>query len=75
MSDLKAEDHERRQETLEGWDITITSYRIGDKHYCHIDNVSPGATIARSEGETRQEAEKIALAKAGERLAKTKKNS
>ncbi len=74
MTTQKAEDHQSRKETLEGWDINITSYKIGDKHYCHIDNVSPGATIARGEGATREEAEGVAMEKARDRLAKTRKN-
>ena len=69
---MKAEDHQRRRDKLAGWDVNITSYRIGDKHYCHVDNVSPGATVSRGEGPTREEAEKIAIEKATDRLAKTR---
>ena len=74
MTTLKTEEHERRSETLEGWPVTITTYRIGDTYHCHIDNVSPGATVSRGEGTTRQEAEEAAIAKARERLAQTKRH-
>ena len=43
---LRSEDYQRRADTLAGWPIKIVGYRIGATHYCHIDNVSPGATIA-----------------------------
>ncbi len=70
---MKAEDHQRRRQTVEGWEISITSYRIGETHYCHIDNVSPGATIARASGPTREAAETEALEKATKRLAATRR--
>ncbi|MBN9164413.1 MAG: hypothetical protein BGO98_30025 [Myxococcales bacterium 68-20] len=58
-------------ENLEGWPVRITAYRIGAKHYCHVDNVSPGATVARSSGTTADEARGKAVTNARERLAKT----
>ena len=72
---LKAEEHSRRRDTLSGWDVEVTTYRIGDTYYCHIDNVSPGATVARSEGPTKEEAEAHALKKATERLAQTRRRT
>ncbi len=70
---MKAEEHSRRREQISGWEAEITSYRIGETYYCHIDNVSPGATVSRAEGKTREEAEREALAKATDRFAATKK--
>jgi hypothetical protein len=70
---VNPEDYERRKDTLEGWEVRITSYRIGDTHYCHVDNVSPGATIARAEGKTKEEAEKAAVKAARERLGQTRR--
>lgn len=49
-------------------DVTITSYQIGTTYYCHVANYDPGAVIARAEAATREETEKIAIAKATERL-------
>jgi hypothetical protein len=48
--------------------INITTYQIGERFYCHIDNVSPGATIARTEGDSLEEAREAALQKATTRL-------
>ena len=39
---------------------------------CEIDNVSPGARLARAEGATREEAEGAAMAAAERRLARTR---
>jgi hypothetical protein len=58
-------------EELEGWPVRITAYRIGTNHYCHVDNVSPGATVARASGATADEARGKAVSHARERLAKT----
>jgi ribosomal protein S12 methylthiotransferase accessory factor YcaO len=41
-------------------------------YYCTVDNVDPGAVIARAKGATREEAEAEAIAKAKERLLQTR---
>jgi hypothetical protein len=69
---LRAEDFRRRRERLEGWDIGITSYKLGGRYCCEVDNDSPGARLARGEGATRDEAEAEALNKAREMLARTR---
>jgi hypothetical protein len=69
---LRAEDFRRRRERLEGWDIGIASYKLGGRYCCEVDNVSPGARLARGEGATRDEAEAEALNKAREMLARTR---
>jgi dsRNA-specific ribonuclease len=70
---LRSEEFSRRKEEVAGWEAEITSYRIGEVYYCHVANVSPGATVARGEGPTRKEAEEDALAKARERFARTRR--
>jgi hypothetical protein len=69
---LRAEDFRRRRERLEGWEIGIASYKLGGRYCCEVDNVSPGARLARGEGATRDEAEAEALNKAREMLARTR---
>jgi len=71
---MKAEDFQQRKVDVEGWQVNLTSYRIGAVFYCKADNVSPGAAIARAEGATREEAETKALATARERLARTRRH-
>jgi hypothetical protein len=72
MSMLKSEEYQTEIKEVSGFKVCITSYKIGDTHFCKIDNVDPGATISRSEARTREEALNIALSKASRRLTKTK---
>ena len=70
---LKSEDFRETQQELDGWAINIVSYRVGEKFYCTIDNVSPGARFARAEGASREEAESTALEKAKRYLKQTRR--
>jgi hypothetical protein len=70
---MKVEDYSERSETLDGWPIHIVSYRIGDKFYCSIDNVDPGARFARAEGASRDEVERDAIEKARKHLGQTRR--
>jgi hypothetical protein len=75
MSSFTAEDYERRREVIDGWEIGITSYRLGTLCYCKIDNVSPGAIFARGTGTTKAEAERSAMTHARARLATTRRRT
>ena len=70
---MKAEDYTERHETNDGWAVHIVTYRIGDKYYCSIDNVDPGARFARADGSTREEVERAALEKAKKYLGQTRR--
>jgi hypothetical protein len=70
---FKAEEYTRRSEEIHGWAVNISTYRLRDTWLCKIDNNSPGATVSRGEGTTREEAEKEALDAATRRLASTKR--
>jgi len=65
---LKADDFRIDRQEISGWPVSITSYKIGRTYYCHVDNVDPGATIARVEGETLDEVMTSALTLAQQRL-------
>jgi hypothetical protein len=69
---MRAEEYQRRREELAGWPVGIVSYRLGDRFICEVDNVSPGARIARAEGSSREEAEQAARATAERRLGRTR---
>ena len=56
--------HQTRTESIGKWTIRIRSYQLGDAYICTVDNVSPGAVIARSTAATRVDAESDALAQA-----------
>ena len=42
---MKAEEYTERSEIVDGWPVHIVTYRIGDRYYCTIDNVDPGAQV------------------------------
>jgi hypothetical protein len=69
---MKAQDYHTESREVAGVAIKVTTYRIGDPYHCHVANADPGATIARAEAATREEAERAAVAKATERLKVTK---
>jgi hypothetical protein len=71
---MKVEEHREQNLEIEGWPVHLTSYRIGETFHCTLDNVSPGATLARTTGSTREEAESRAIQRATERLAGTKRH-
>jgi hypothetical protein len=68
---MRAEDYHVERRELGGLEVNVTSYKIAGWYHCHVANVDPGATIVRTDGETREEAEKLALARALERLSNT----
>jgi len=68
VSALTPQDYRERTESFPPFKIHIVSYRLGEKFYCTVDNVDPGANISRAEAQTREEAESKAIAKAKERL-------
>jgi hypothetical protein len=68
---MRAEDYQRRRQELAGWPVGIVSYKLDDRFICEIDNVSPGARVARAEGATREEAERAAIKTAERRLGRT----
>jgi hypothetical protein len=70
---MKPESFSERKVEVEGWPVNLTSYSIGPVYHCKVDNVSPGACIARTTGSTREEAEEKALEEARRRLARTRK--
>jgi hypothetical protein len=70
---MKAEEYTERRDVIDGWPVNIATYRIGDKYHCTIDNVDPGARIARASGSTREEVEGAAREKAQRYLKQTRK--
>lgn len=67
---FRAEGWEQNETQLAGWPVRITSYQLKGEWRCEIDNVSPGATIARATGDSRETAVGKASAKATERLGR-----
>ncbi len=72
MTATRPADHRTRLEKEGEWELRIVSYKLGETYCCSVDNVSPGATLARAEASTRDEAEAKALQKAREMVRKTR---
>lgn len=72
---MNAEEYQERQIEVAGWPVNLSSYRLGPEWHSKADNVSPGATLARTRGATRVEAEEKALKRAGELLSRTKRQA
>lgn len=70
---MKSEEFRERRIELDGWGVNVASYRVGDRFYCTIESVDPGARFARAEGPTRDEAESAALEKARLHLKQTRR--
>lgn len=54
---------------LHGFEVRVTSYPVGKKFACRVDNIDPGHVIGRSVAESRAAAEEQALRSAGHQLA------
>jgi hypothetical protein len=55
---------ERRLVRLGAHEVGVTTYMVGARWACRVDNVDPGTIIARASGATREEASDVALASA-----------
>jgi hypothetical protein len=67
----KVEEYGERKLALAGWEVHLTTYRLGNIYHCKADDVSPGAALARTSGATREEAESKAIARAEQLLKGT----
>lgn len=72
---MKAEEFQERVMEFAGWPVNISSYRLGTVWHAKADNVSPGASLARASGSTRDEAEASVVKRAEELLGRTKRHS
>ena len=68
---MNAEEYQERRLEIAGWQVNLASYRLDAEWHARADNVSPGATLCRTKGATREEAEAQALKRAGELLGRT----
>ena len=71
---MKPEDYSERQVDVEGWQVNLTTYKLGEVYHSKADNVSPGASLARTTGTTREEAEQKALDRARQLLSRTRRH-
>ena len=72
---MQPTDYSERVIEVEGWQVCLTTHKLGETWYCKADNVSPGAWLARTSGATREEAEQQALDKARNMLGRTRRQA
>ncbi|MGB6946127.1 MAG: hypothetical protein WBE37_27265 [Bryobacteraceae bacterium] len=72
---MKPENYSERKVDVDGWEVNLTTYQLGNKWHTKADNVSPGAALARIVADTCEDAETRALARARELLARTKRHT
>lgn len=71
-STFKPEERAERTESAGRFRLHVVSYKLGAKFHAAVDNVDPGAVVARAEGETREAAEGEALRAAREAVARNR---
>ena len=71
---MRVEEFTERSLQLSGWDVHLTTYRLGEIYHSKADNVSPGAALARTTGESREVAEQKAIERAEQLLSRTRRN-
>ena len=54
---MRAEEYSERKVEVDGWQVNLITWRLGDVWHCRADNVSPGATLARMEGKSKEDVE------------------
>ncbi|MGI8744518.1 MAG: hypothetical protein ACR2NN_18480 [Bryobacteraceae bacterium] len=72
---MKPENYSESNVDVDGWQVHLTTYQLGEKFHCTVDNVSPGANLARVVGDSREDAEAKALRRAKELLSRTKRRA
>ncbi len=63
------EERQVRVEAVGDVTVRVVSYKLGKEYVCTVDNVDPGAVIARARGNDRESAEGQALRKVRRLLA------
>jgi hypothetical protein len=71
---MRVEEFGERSLVLSGWEVHLTTYRLGEVWHCKADNASPGAALARTMGRSREEAEARAIERAEQLLARTRRH-
>ena len=75
MATEQPTDYSERTLEVATWPVKVTSYKLGPVYHATVDNVSPGAWIARAQGATKLDAETKALERATHLLQRTKRHS
>ncbi len=66
---IKAKGYQSELMEILGVGVRITSYQIGKCYLCQVDHTDSGSIIARGEGGSHDESQKVALSKTTHRIA------
>jgi hypothetical protein len=64
VTNIRPEGFQERKVDITPFTVRVSSYQLDRTFYSSVDNIDPGAVIARAEGKTRDDAEQGALRKA-----------
>jgi dsRNA-specific ribonuclease len=70
---MQAEEFTHRTQELDGWEIIVETYRLGETYFTTISSADAGARFARGQGASRDEAEQAAIEKAAHWLDRTRR--
>jgi nitrogen fixation protein FixH len=74
MKTMNPEGYTEREVEVSGWQVRLTTYKLGAEYFCKADNISPGAWLARAAASTREEAEEKALAQTRRLLSRSRRH-
>ena len=69
---LRPTEYQEQVAELPGGAVRVTSYKLGTRYYGKVENLDPGACLARVEGVSRGEVTRSALEQAGRLFARTR---
>jgi len=70
---MKPQQYSERVIDLDGWPVTIITYKLGDVFHSKIENNFTRGWTSRASASTREEAERQALDEARAELARTRR--
>jgi thiosulfate/3-mercaptopyruvate sulfurtransferase len=73
-SPMTADEYGELQVEVGGWPVNLVAYRLEETYHCRADNGVAGATLTRTTGLTRDEAEQKALDRVRQLVARTKRH-
>ena len=70
---MTTEHYKQEIRDMNGTQIRVTTYKIGDEYFCHVSNFDPDATISRARAGTKEAAVNEAIQKASDRILRYKR--
>jgi hypothetical protein len=70
---MKPEQYSERSDQIDGWSVTVITYKLGDTFHTKVENNYTRGWTSRASGATREESEKKAIDEARAELARTRR--